>query len=106
MGRFNVAAVAAPLFCAGLAGCVGTQELPLAPNIVRLDVNEPGALFPSKDMLRRAAELTLRNGYTAFRLTPIYAETPYKFGVTVLMFHRGDPGAWGALDAAEVLASA
>ncbi|HZZ63295.1 MAG TPA: hypothetical protein VFE63_19365 [Roseiarcus sp.] len=104
MRKFLVAAIAAPLFGASVAGCVGTQELPLAPNIARLDINEPGALSPRKDMLRRAAELTLQNGYSAFRLMPIYVETPFEFGVNVLMFHAGDPGAWGALDAAEVLA--
>jgi hypothetical protein len=102
MRKFLVAVIAAPLCGAGVAGCV--QELPLAPNIVRLDINEPGALSPRKDMLRRAAELTLLNGYSAFRLMPIYVQTPFEFGVNVLMFHAGDPGAWGALDAAEVLA--
>ncbi len=104
MRKFLVAVIAAPLCGAGVAGCVGTQDLPLAPNIVRLDINEPGALSPRKDMLRRAAELTLQNGYSAFRLIPIYVETPFEFGVNVLMFRPGDPGAWGALDAAEVLA--
>ena len=104
MRKFLVVTIAVTLFGASVAGCVGTQELPLAPNIVRMDINEPGALSPRKDMLRRAAELTLQNGYNAFRLMPIYVETPFEFGVNVLMFHAGDPGSWGGLDAAEVLA--
>jgi hypothetical protein len=104
MWKFLVAVIATLLCGAGVAGCVGTQELPLAPNIVRLDINEPGALSPRRDMLRRAAELTLQSGYSAFRLIPIYVQTPFEFGVNVLMFRAGDPGAWGALDAQEVLA--
>ena len=104
MWKFLIVVIAALLCGAGLAGCVGTQALPLAPNIVRLDINDPGALSPRRDMMRRAAELTLQNGYSAFRLMPIYVETPFQFGVNVLMFRAGDPGAWGALDAAEVLA--
>jgi hypothetical protein len=104
MRKFLAVLFAAPMCGAGAAGCVGTQDLPLAPSIVRLDVNEPGALSPRRDMMRRAAELTLQNGYSAFRLMPIYVETPFEFGVNVLMFRAGDPGAWGAVDAAEVLA--
>jgi hypothetical protein len=50
--------------------------------------------------LRRAAELTLQNGYSAFRLMPIYVHAFDEFGVTVVMFHAG---AYGAFDAAAVL---
>ncbi len=87
-----------------MAGCVGTEELPLAPNMVRLDINGSAAPFVREATLRRAAELTLESGYSAFRLTPIYAMAFARFGVTVVMFHYGDPGAQGAFDAAEVLA--
>src|SRR5208282_4870918 len=54
-----------------IAGCVSTQEMPLAPNIVRLDTHASGALFAGQatgQTMRRAAELTLQNGYTHFRL--------------------------------------
>ena len=94
--------------------------------------------------MRRAAELTLQNGYTHFRLeqaslqqgselggvystsngsafatgygnsafvtgsstgfsTPIYRPTS-DVGVTVIMFHDGEPGAAGTFDAKQVLA--
>jgi hypothetical protein len=59
------------LSSAALAGCVTTQEVPLAPNVVRLDTHATGALFvgqASGQTLKRAAELTLQNGYTHFRL--------------------------------------
>jgi hypothetical protein len=89
-----------------VSACVSTEELPLAPNMVRLDVHPSGALFASsvgEAALRRAAELTLENGYSAFRLTPTYALAFNHFGVIVVMFHGGDPGARYAFDAVEVL---
>ena len=51
--------------------CIHTQEMPLAPNVVRLDTQAAGLLFTSQaapKTLRRAAELTLQKGYTHFRL--------------------------------------
>ena len=97
-----IAAMAALLL--GLAGCAGTlQETQLAPNIVRLDVNGYGTVQIGDAMLRRAAELTLRNGYSAFRVTRLYEVSPVDFGVMVVMFRVGEPGAEDALDAAHVL---
>ncbi len=87
----------------GVSACGGIQELPLAPNIVRLDVSPSGAPFIGEATLRRAAELTLQNGYSAFRLTPIYGLAFDRFGVTVVMFRAGDPGSWDAFEAAEVI---
>lgn len=58
------------LACATSA-CVSTQELPLAPNVVRLDTHASGALFTGQAAgatMRRAAEITLQNGYSHFRL--------------------------------------
>jgi hypothetical protein len=86
-----------------VSACAGTQEYPLAPNMVRLDINPPAAPFAREATLRRAAELTLLNGYRAFRLEPIYVEAFDHFGVTVVMFRAGDPRAEDAFDAAEVL---
>jgi hypothetical protein len=86
-----------------VSGCADTEEYPIAPNMVRLDVNPPTAPFVREATLRRAAELTLRNGYSAFRLETIYAEAFDHFGVTVVMFHAYDPRAEGAFDAAAVL---
>jgi hypothetical protein len=54
-----------------LAGCIHTQEMPLAPNVVRLDTQASGLLFTgqaSTQTMRRAAELTIQNGYSHFRL--------------------------------------
>ena len=86
-----------------LAGCASIQETAFAPNMVRLDVNPYAAPFGREATLRRAAELTLQNGYSAFRLMPIYAFAFDEFGVTVVMFHVGDPSAYDAFDAAAVL---
>jgi hypothetical protein len=66
--------VLALLCSAALSGCVTTQEVPLAPNMVRLDTHAAGALFvgqASGQTLKRAAELTLQNGYTHFRLESV-----------------------------------
>ena len=54
-----------------LAGCVSTQELQLAPNMVRLDTNARGALFVGHAgdiTLQQAAKATVKNGYEYFRL--------------------------------------
>lgn len=54
-----------------LSACIHTQEMPLAPNVVRIDTQASGLLFvgqASSSTIRRAAELTLKNGYSHFRL--------------------------------------
>ena len=66
--------IAAAIAALSVSGCVDTQEYPIAPNMVRLDVSPPTAPFIGETTLRRAAEITLRNGYSAFRLEPIYVE--------------------------------
>ena len=86
-----------------LAGCSSIQETAFAPNMVRLDVKPYAAPFVREATLRRAAELTLQNGYSAFRLLPIYTFAFDDFGVTIVMFHVGDPSAYDAFDAAAVL---
>ena len=62
---------AVALFGAVTTACVSTQEMPLAPNVVQLDTHASGALFTGQattQTMKRAAELTLQNGYTHFRL--------------------------------------
>ena len=91
-----------------IAGCVSTQEILLAPNFVRLDTHAPFTSEAASQTVRRAAELTLLNGYTHFRLTPMYWTTGdfgTDVGATVVMFHAGEAGARGAFDARTVLAS-
>jgi hypothetical protein len=65
--RIAIAAAFGVVVC----GCVTTQEMPLAPNVVRLDTHAMGAVFTGQAVpqtMRRAAELTLQNGYAYFRL--------------------------------------
>jgi hypothetical protein len=68
-------AISRPTFVAALsfalAACVSTQEMQLAPNVVRLDTSAKGALFVGQAgnaTLKRAAEETVKNGYEYFRL--------------------------------------
>jgi hypothetical protein len=117
------------------AACVHTNEMPLAPNVVRLDTRASGLLFQGQaapQTMRRAAELTLKGGFSHFRLsdastgqgtvstggminvvptgygggfatyTPTYAPIE-GVGVTVTMYHANEPGAQGAFDAEAVL---
>lgn len=54
-----------------LGACVSTQEMPLAPNVVRMDTAARGAFFvasASNVTLKKAAEATLARGYTHFLL--------------------------------------
>ena len=90
-----------------IAGCASTEELPLAPNFVRLDIRAPFPTDAANQTMRRAAELTLLNGYTYFRISPIYwrTEAGADVGATVVMFHAGEAGANGAFDARAVLAN-
>jgi hypothetical protein len=53
-----------------LAGCISTQEMPLAPNVVRIDTQSKGLLFTGQTVpqtMRAAAKATLERGYTHFR---------------------------------------
>ncbi len=86
-----------------LGGCASIEETAFAPNMVRLDVKPYAEPLVREATLRRAAELTLQRGYSAFRFMPIYVHSFDDFGVTVVMFHAGDPNAYDALDAAAVL---
>ncbi|MCI9865545.1 hypothetical protein RHIZ_06270 [Rhizobium skierniewicense] len=55
-----------------LGSCATTSEMPLAPNMVRLDTQASGLLFTStagQTTLRKAAEATASRGYTHFRLS-------------------------------------
>ena len=56
---------------AAVAGCVSTQQMPLAPNVVRIDTRASGLLFTGQAVpatMRAAAQATLTNGYTHFKL--------------------------------------
>jgi hypothetical protein len=60
-------ALAALAIC--LTGCVSTGDMPLAKNVYQVNVEARGALFvggAQNAALKRAAELTIKNGYTSF----------------------------------------
>ena len=55
-----------------LAGCLSTQEMPLAPNVVRIDTQSKGLLFTGQTVpqtMRTAAKATLDRGYSHFKFT-------------------------------------
>ena len=130
-----------------LSGCITTQTMPLAPNMVRIDTQAKGLLFTGQAVpstMRAAAKETLSRGYSYFKfadaslrqgsvvagaissgsanVSGTYGNGWYNgygsgFGttslihapttgaaVTVIMFHRNDPGAKGAFSAKQVLA--
>lgn len=69
INEFSEKVAAVSLLAAALAGCISTQEIPLAPNMVRLDTKASGLLLAGQatnQTMRRAAELTLQNGHTHF----------------------------------------
>src|SRR5436309_1969126 len=64
---FTVVALGVAL---ALGGCISTQEMPLAPNMVRLDTQSKGLLFTGQTVpqtMRTAALATINRGYTHFR---------------------------------------
>lgn len=55
----------------GLASCITTSELPLSKNVWQINVESRGLIFNAmadKSAVRRAAELTVAQGYTKFKL--------------------------------------
>jgi len=59
--------VFAPLL---LGACISTQEMPLAPNVVRIDTQARGLLFTGQTVpqtMSAAANATLARGYTHFK---------------------------------------
>ena len=68
--KFCRRAITAVVLASMLGACITTQEMPLAPNVVRLDTQASGLLYTGKvasTTMRRAAELTIAKGYTHFR---------------------------------------
>jgi hypothetical protein len=67
----NVKAISGvALIAIALAGCITTQEMPLAPNAVRIDTQAGGLLFTGQAVpttMRAAAKATLDRGYTHFK---------------------------------------
>ncbi len=103
-----------------LSACVTAQVMPLGPNVVRIDTMARGMFAQGKavpETMTRAARETLARGYTHFRLSDPSLGQNGGFGgngssnngmaegagVTVTMFHDGEPGAKNAFDAKQVL---
>lgn len=114
-----------------LCGCVTTQEMPLAPNVVQIDTEAGGRLFVGQAVpqtMRRAAEATIARGYSHFKLEQANLSQGSRFGgatvtnygggfvgvqaqrvqtasasATVVMFHAHEAGAQGAFEARSVL---
>jgi hypothetical protein len=126
----GLAVALAILALSGLGGCISTQEMPLAPNMVRIDTQAKGLLFTGQAVpqtMRAAANATLSRGYTHFKFSdasmgqgavPTGAIGTYGNGlatvstvsapvaanaVTVIMFHADDPQAKDAFDAQAIL---
>lgn len=54
-----------------LAGCISSSEMPLSANVWRIETDASGLLFVGQagnETLKRAAELTLQQGYSHFKL--------------------------------------
>lgn len=125
--------------CLALGGCFRSTEMQTSANTFQLQTEASGLLFAGRagqENLKKAAELTLKNGYTHFRLegaslaqgqqyvgsTPstvnVYGNTAVlnpgapimaptsHASATVIMYRQGDPGFQGSLDAAAILRQA
>ena len=65
-----IVSISAVLIALALASCISTQEMPLAPNVVRIDTQSGGLLFTGQTVpqtMRAAAKATLERGYTHFK---------------------------------------
>lgn len=133
------AVFAVAVVCLGLSGCFRSTEMQTSANTYQLHTEASGLLYQGKagqENLRKAAELTLKSGYTHFKLegaaigqgqqyagnTPgsvnVYGNTAIlnpgapimvptsQATATVVMFRQGDPGFPGSLDAALILRQA
>jgi hypothetical protein len=113
-----------------VSGCITSQTMPLAPNMVQIDTKARGLLFTGQavpETMRQAAKATLDAGYTHFKFTNAgiavgddkvsacgwsggggncaqgFSPTAQN-SVTVIMYRANDPEARNAFDAAATLA--
>lgn len=74
--------VASAIVTLALSSCATTSEMPLAQNMVRLDTNAQGLLFTSQAgqiTMKKAAEATVKRGYTHFRLEQVQTASGSRF---------------------------
>jgi hypothetical protein len=70
----------------GMAGCVSTSEMEVAPNVVILQSEAGGALFAGRsgpEMMKKAAEETLQRGYTCFALSGAQMQTGSQYAGSI-----------------------
>jgi hypothetical protein len=78
--------IAIALIGIGLAGCVNTNEMEVAPNVVMLQTNAGGALFAGRsgpEMLKHAAQDTVQRGYTCFALSGAQMKTGSQYAGSI-----------------------
>ena len=66
----KVASIVSLIGVLAVTGCISTQEMPLAPNMVRIDTQAQGLLFTGQTVpqtMRAAATATLNRGFTHFK---------------------------------------
>jgi hypothetical protein len=66
----SITSLCGVLVALALTGCITTQEMPLAPNVVRIDTQASGFLFTGQTVpqtMRAAANATLQRGYSHFK---------------------------------------
>jgi len=88
-----------------LSACTTTNETPIAPNVVRLDTSAQGLLFTGRagqDTLTKAAQATIANGYTYFRLADVATGSGSQFAGVV---SSGSANAYGGDGYASVYGS-
>jgi hypothetical protein len=84
--RNQVKTIAAIALTAGLAGCVSTNEMEVAPNVVMLQTRAGGALFAGRsgpEMLKKAAQDTLSRGYACFTLSGAQMQTGSQYAGSI-----------------------
>jgi hypothetical protein len=97
----RVAFIAA--FSIALVGCVSTQEMPLAQNMVRIDTRASGLIYANRavpETMRAAAKATLAHGYEYFKLADANlgqgSEYAGSIGNTSGYYGGGGFSAWGS----------
>ena len=84
--RNLVKTIAAIALTAGTAGCVSTNEMEVAPNVVMLQTRAGGALYAGKsgpEMMKRAAQDTLSRGYACFTLSGAQMQTGSQYAGSI-----------------------
>jgi hypothetical protein len=80
----NIGLIALAAIC--MAGCVSTNEMEVAPNVVMLQTDAGGLLYQGRsgpEMMKKAAEATVQRGYTCFALSGAQMKTGSQYAGTI-----------------------